>query len=247
MAQFKPQRAVYPLHTDNFQYMPDVRVQPGVLGSLKSEGRYPEEDMVTFKVAMDHKGPLYRKQHSSYNDPICIFYVADALLKVPRGHYVRPRYMIPYLRESFPQYYWSENSVGRIVAGIHGACKEMYDEHLVDPQTNEYDDKRTPFASGRDSKGRYYVIDPKGGTEGVLWLTALRSNAFKWSRLLMTAEANGDFENEYTGTQNTGREFVMEFAPDPIRGGLAYQSQLHPDRKFSYVVFEENQNEPVFA
>ena len=250
MALFKPQRARYPIHEDNFVFSPDVKVQPGVITRLKEEERFPEEQMAGYQLAVAHQNTLYRKKPATFNDPIAIFYVLDAILRTPRGHYVRPRQLIPYLREQHKQYYWSETSVGRIVAGIHGACKEVYDgDWTVDANREEFDDSLVPFASGRDSKGRYYVIDPKGGTEGILWLTALRSNAYKKARLLMTAESSGDFEAEgILGHSVIGWDYILEWAPDPIRSATAYQAQLHPHRKFAYVAYEEEgHDQPSFA
>lgn len=247
MARFQPQRASFPLHEDNFQYSPDVRVQPGVLASLKEEGRYPEEEMAPYLVAVAHGNSLYRKKQATFNDPIAIFYVLDAILKTPRGHYIRPRYLIPYLRDNHRQYYWSEVSIGRIVAGIHGTCREVYEEHIeMDTGTDE---KFLPFASGRDSKGRYYVVDPKGGSEGILWLTAFRSNAHKQSRLLMTAEASGDFEAEgILGHSVVGWDYMLEFAPTAIRSVSAYHAQTHPNDRFSHVAYEPGgRDEPTFA
>ena len=247
MAKFQPQRAAFPLHQDNFQYSPDVRVQPGVLRNLKDEGRYPEDEMEGYNVAPPQDNGLYRKKQATFNDPIAIFYVLSAILKTPRGHYIRPRYLIPYLRDNHRQYYWSEVSIGRIVAGIHGTCKEMYEEHIeMDTGTDE---KFIPFASGRDSKGRYYVVDPKGGTEGILWLTAFMSNAHKRSRLLMAAEAAGDFEAEgILGHSVVGWDYMLEFAPSPIRSVEGYHAQTHPDKAFSYVAYDSGpMNEPTFA
>ena len=248
MAKFTPQRARFPLHTDNFQFSPDVRVQPGVIEQARSEGRLPAE-MEHHNIALAPKNGLYRKSHASYNDPIAVLYVVDAILKTPRGHYIRPRYLIPYLRQQHMQYFWSETSVGRIVAGIYGAIVfDVYEEHILNENmSSQADTEKAPFASGRDSKGRYYVVDPLGGNEGILYLTALRNAAYKRGQLLMLAEQNGDFESEYAGSAKVGWEAILEYAPTAIRGKTGYYAQTHPEDRFSYVTYDVGNEKPVFA
>lgn len=244
MAEFKPQRARFPIHTDNLQYVPDMKVLPGELQRLRDESRFPEEEMRGYNAIINANNRLYRKSAVNFNDPIAVFYVLDALLKVQRGHYIRPRYMVPYLRESHKQYYWTEAAVGRIVAGVWESCRQLYDEEYCSFD-GEYDESYLPFARGRDSKGRYYVVDPKNGTEGILWLTAFRSNAYKRAQMLMSAELAGEGDEALTHAV-VGYDALMEYAPDPIRTPMAYHAQLEPGRRFTHVVYDITETQPSF-
>lgn len=246
MAKFQPQRAAYPIQKDMYRVIPDWKVLPGVYQQMVDDDNLPA-NAEGLKVELP-KGRLYHKTPASFNDPISVVYVLDALLKVPRGHYVRPSYLVPILTDDHPQMYWSANVVGRILAGIHVVCDEEYGmdgytlrkvrKNAEDGSEHREvnDEKWLPFANGRDSKGKYYVIDPQGGNEGLLWLARMRENAYKAARALMVAEAAGDFEPEgVVGSGVVANEFIGVLAPPPIRTPTGYQSQTHYNRQFSYV------------
>lgn len=237
MAVFTPQRAAFPLHQDNYAFIPDSKVLPGVLAQLREEERMP--DIGDLRLEVHNPPTFFHKSPASFNDPMSIFYVVNAMLLSQRGHYIRPTYLVPYLRDHVHQFYWSSNVVGRIVAGVQMACSLMYEDEGHAIQNGQYDATWLPIGKGRDSHGAYYVLDPRGGDEGLLWLAGLRDGAFKLSRRLLAAERDGVFEEEgVTGKGVVAHEFIMEMAPNPIRSASAYLAQTHPGRKFSHVLYD---------
>jgi hypothetical protein len=254
MAVFTPQRAAYPLHQDNYIFQPDAKVLSGVIDQLKEEGRWPEElEQYRFSFK-DHRG-FFHKTQASFNDPMSIFYVLDMVVKSQRGHYIRPGYLTPALRDLVPAFYWNANVVGRILAGIQVACEWEYgSDHAIQSHENEngeraeaYDKTWVPFAKGRDAKGAYYVIDPRGGNEGLLWLAALRSRFYQLSEMLMRNEQAGEFDPEgIIGKGMVAHDFISEHAPGAIRSKAGYLAQVHPGRRFSHVLYEPEVNPATF-
>ena len=197
----------FPLHRDTMGYFPD---QPQMEAQI-AQARDMESVSVPLKdVFYPEPGfrRYYRKHKAQFNDPFCLYYVLDLLVRQQRGTYVRPHYLLPRLMELAPMYSWNAGVVGRILSGVHAACASEYDMWSPD------DAKKVPFARGRDAKSVYYAIDPLGGNEGLMWLLNCRKAIMHRVEGSMRAEATGDLR--HTMGEPTKRDSVREWIPGDL-------------------------------
>ncbi len=239
-------KKTYPIHKDAHQYIwdadaPLLEYQDALSKDIESINAAFEN----VSTVNPRTPTLYRKQHPNFNDPMTLYYLLTALLETKRGIYIRPSYLVGRLDVIAPQWLWDTAIVGRMVAGLWEACIENYlDEeddkgmpyvmpnHGNDTPRDEKDRLRDlPFAMGRDVRGKYYVIDPQNGNEGILWLLQFRLTARKLSLQAMQREVDGVLG------YNQGKAVVpsaiyLEWSPDPIRSGQAYQYSQTPGKRF---------------
>ncbi len=191
---------------------------------------------------------LYHKVPASFNDPMSVYFVLDALVNSARGTYLRPTYIVAFLRVHIGQFYWSNGVVGRIMAGLNGVCREVYlkeegNAYIIDSHGRQRDgsepeieeDEREhhlPFAQGRDSKGRYYVIDPQGGNEGLLWLLQCRKLFLREARQSMKDDDTGRFRENWGGELGP-TEYYYQQIDGPARTAVAFRNQLQGDVNFT--------------
>lgn len=183
---------------------------------------------------------FFRRVRPNFNDPMTLYYVLSAMVEQRRGTYIRPTYLVSHLNKVAKMYLWDTGLVGRMLAGIWEACRQNYME--TDDRDMEYipsrtgdgevipDDKRLkslPVALGRDAQGKYYVVDPKGGNEGFLWLLAFRDIAHKLAYKALIAEYQGELEAEM-GKFNIPYQYYVGISPDPIRSAQAFRFNAVP-------------------
>jgi len=180
-----PEKA-FPLHKDVWAYYPDGHAAKEAYKDAKEKQLEEVMDALGDSNPFPQTQPLvpFRKHKAQYNDPICVLGLLDALLLSQRGIYIRPGYLLDTLNRKFPHYYWSTQIVGRMLAGLNEVSKNIHDGEI----------REVPFARGRDSKGNYYVMDPKGGNECLLWFIKVRQVTVDRVQNLMRAEAGGNFE-----------------------------------------------------
>jgi len=225
----RKQPKMYPLHYDAWQYYPDhAAVQEAVDNAFEGEVQEIVQGLGRDPLRPPKYKRPYRKIKAQFNDPICTFALTDLLIQMQRGIYVRPGYLRDLLNNRWPQYVWSNSLVGRMLAGMVRVCQSMY------PEVGE---KETPLARGRDSKGNYWVIDPKGGNEGLLWLVRARRIFADLCGELMDREAVMRVEalegslTEYERPEALYRE-VLSFR---LRGPGNYEASWRPDITFGRV------------
>ena len=179
----------YPLHQDVGQYYSDpaaIREQIDIAQDIDSvkerfDGAFfPRPDLKRY----------YRRHKFQMNDPIGLYFVVDMLCQQQRGTYIRPQYLSTALTPQQPLYYWDNRALGRALSGLWSACLEEYRQ----PNGAALDPKWLPLARGRDARGVYYCLDPKGGNEGVLWLLRCRKVLMRHAKTVMNAEASGNFD-----------------------------------------------------
>jgi hypothetical protein len=127
-------------------------------------------------------------------------------VKQQRGTYIRPHYLMPRLRDLAPQYSWETRSLGRLLSGLNVAAAVEYD--IWD------DPHKPPFGKGRDARGTYYVIDPLGGNEGLMWLLNCRKVMMRRVEGVMVAESHGDLD--HTNGEPAERDSVREWIPGDL-------------------------------
>jgi len=186
MANAFPHRVpkTFPLHYDTRMFSPDPHGLAQAIEELKAIptvldiiGERPWQEWPVRR--------LYRKHKAAFNDPICLLAVLETMLNAQRGTYIRPEYLLVPLGAEWMLYHWDNRVLGRMLSGIFIACKEDYG--------NNFDDTTSPIGKGRDSRGTYYVVDPKGGNEGIAWLLQARKKAISLGHALMAAEQSGAY------------------------------------------------------
>ena len=182
-------KKAFPLHVDSGQYYPDEAAVKALIDE-QSELESVLEGMDSSFMPPPRLKRYYRRHNAQMNDPIALFYVVEMIIRQQRGTYIRPYYLAPTLSREQPLYYWGVRAIGRMLSGLSSACKEEYREINT---SSMLEDRALPFAKGRDAKGVYYVTDPLGGTEGVLWLMNVRKVLMKMIDTLMEAEIRGNF------------------------------------------------------
>jgi hypothetical protein len=98
----------------------------------------------------------------------------------------------------------------------------------------EADRLEVPFSRGRDAKGHYYCVDPKGGNEGLFWLIKVRKVFLLLAEALMDREAVNRveiIENSLYGFE-TPEQLFGKFADFRIRDEDGYVAQQRPDAHF---------------
>lgn len=182
-------KKAYPLHHDLGQYFADVE-------AIKAEVE-KGQDMESVLAGMDsafYPKPAmkryYRRHKFQFNDPIGLLYVVDMLIWQQRGTYIRPHYISSVLAPQQPLYFWENRALGRALSGLATACWEEYRQE----GGAALDEREVPFSRGRDAKGAYYAMDPKGGNEGLFWLMNVRKVLLGLAGKVMHAEQSGNFE-----------------------------------------------------
>lgn len=237
-------RRVFPHHKDMFSYHPD----PRILDETVEEEE--QKQTASGVAALEAYGPLnqraqpntlYHRSLNSFNDPLSVYFVLDTIVNSMRGVYLRPWYVVAELQRVAPQIHWTPGVVGRIMKGFEALCFALYiedqlledDQYIIVPDADGMNEEeierqmrlRLPFAMGRDAKGRFYIVDPEGGNEGLLWLMQARKIWLKLAREDMRSEGEGDFQTNW-GNVQTSVEWFMEVLTEPVRPARAYRNQL---------------------
>jgi hypothetical protein len=238
----------YPLHRDAY----GLAVDQFVSQALYDEAM--DKEITSVMESMDGVKPFqkfpvfYRRRNPNFNDPMALFYVLDGLVSTQRGSYIRPIYISNWLQTRAPMYNWELGLTGRMIAGIYETVIETYldeeDEGGMPYIARQYGDGKDiphderlhwlPFAKGRDSRGKYYVLDPQNGDEGVLWMLKFRWLVGKLATAAMQVEQTGHLGAGW-GKAQTPVNFYLQICPDPIRSAQAYRNQQHPGQPFPLV------------
>lgn len=216
----------FPLHYDAWQYYPDHAAADAELRSIIENGPDAVRDMVGLDVLREPKYKhLYRKIKAGFNDPICHYALFDLLIQMQRGIYIRPGYLKDLLNNRWPQYVWSNQLIGRMLGGLSRLHGKIY---------SEVSDRETPFARGRDGKGNYWVVDPKGGNEGLLWLLLARRIFLQLAENVMDREAVMRVEVLEASTYEYQRPeaFYQDHLVFRIRNEDNYRASWRPDEDF---------------
>jgi hypothetical protein len=136
-----------------------------------------------------------------------------------RGLYIRPHYLLPELQRDYPQYWWNNRALGRILSGISAANGEDY------LMGHESQARNRPIGKGRDAKGVYYCIDPKGGNEGILWLLRAREKTMKLALGVMEAEQRGTFDFSLGTEAQPSEQYVVWLGDSWTRTPTNYEAQ----------------------
>jgi hypothetical protein len=185
-----------------------------------------------------------RKMRPNFNDPMVLYHVLHYLVESAPGSYIRPTYLAAMLNESEPQFYWTTDIVGRILAGIWEVCWLTYlDEEDEDgmryiatkhgPDESGYEAPieesvrmhELPFAMGRDAKGKYYVIDPFKTYEGRFWLIKWRDMAWGWAYDAYMAEREGGL-GANMWKEKTPAYAYIDPSPDPVLSAQAFRHSM---------------------
>lgn len=227
----------FPLHTDGYAYVPDRSAPQECVDEIFDKGTEIsadlKEDWPDLLHPPVHKTWFHRVM-ASFNDPLAVYFVLDALTHSMRGIYLRPLYVCHYLQQAAPQFYWDPSLVGRIMSGLETTCWRAYVEYQApgeyipaehgDGTALTEDEMRIeiPFAKGRDSKGKYYVLDPRGGDEGLLWLLQARERFYELSKTMLDGEKQGDWTSG-RGKALTPVDWYYEVIEEPARDVPEFQ------------------------
>ena len=231
----------YPSHRDPFAFTMGNGLYKDQFDSLMADG--PE----SFKRSFEEKKPFikvprfYRKMKPNFNDPMTLYYILDILVDSAPNTYIRPTYLVPYLNERAPMFYWTVDLVGRMMAGLWECSIQTYlDEEdeggmlYIADKTGDGEDipqarrmRQLPFALGRDGRGKYYVVDPNNGVEGRFWLIEFRRRIIRLCYEAMQAERDGDL-GKHKATNNTPLDFYIGLSPDPILSAQAFRANQAP-------------------
>ena len=223
---WKGRPKAFPLHYDAWQFYPDHHAVELELDTIEEQGiASVTEALGKTPMRKPAYGHLYRKMKAQANDAICMFAFLDMLLQMQRGIYMRPSYIKDLLNQRWPQYVWSNSLIGRLAAGLARHVGAMY------PECGE---RETPLARGRDGKGNYLVIDPKGGNEGLFWLVKARDIFLRESEALMNREAVNSVEViEHSLWEFPKAQLVYaEYCSFRIRNEDNYRASWRPDTSF---------------
>jgi len=224
-------RKVFPLHTDQYQFQTDFRAVGAVIEEIHEREAESGLEALQKYGALNERPEsktLFHKAVNSFNDPISVYFVLDALVTSERATYLRPSYLVAYLRRQVPQFKWTIGVVGRILAGFNAMAEELYlvdsDEHIV-ADDSDAAKRLLPFAQARDSQSRFYVIDPEGGDEGLLWLMQCRKI---WLDLALQSMEDDDRNQPKAnwGNEYSPAEYYMNHIEEPARNAVAYRAQL---------------------
>lgn len=225
------------LHADHWRWAPDPKgaldawqgVQQQDLGEVIARFGDGQNMRPALKVRR-----AYRRRKPVFTDVVAILAVVEALVDTQRGIYIRAPYLVQHLNETSPLYFWTSSSIGRILSGLEAACGEYYrDLSHKDILTQ----KQIPFAKGRDSKGQYYVTDPMGGNEGLLWLLSVRLYLVEQVNELMMNESVGQWsekgiDGESGGWTSANNLYVEKFEGTKVRSTTNYMAQWEPGQRF---------------
>jgi hypothetical protein len=225
---FQKRPKMFKQHADNYQYYADRQAMENEIEEIRSKeiGVVNEAFGSSFYPEPKY-ARVYRMKQAQFNDVVCLYALLDILCVSKRGIYIRPEYLEGILSRQYPQYHWPVGTIGRMMAGLRATCQVEYEEA---------EDHRLPFDKGRDAKGKYYVIDPMGGDEGLLWLLRCRKVILGKVQDVMAQEAAGDFESGRVGFTQPSVLYYDWFADLRIRnedGYVAQQRYAGPPRKAS--------------
>lgn len=215
-------KKAYGLHADAHAFYPDPGAVPRVLEQAMTISSVAANMPTKFRN-LPVKHP-YRKHPSQYNDPLCVYAIIDLMVRAQRGIYLRASYLIPELTREWPLYFWRAISIGRTMSGIQYACQVAYAGETAGDRPKYV----TPIERGRDAKGPYYVIDPAGGNEGLLWLLKSRDVLVEWIENMMLREAAGDLDHSLIGLEqgfNHPSDLYPHLLPGCIREPEFYLAQ----------------------
>jgi hypothetical protein len=219
----------FPMHRDGHALVIDNSGIDTITRRAVSEG--VESIQRTFENENPFKRfpNFFRKMSPNFNDPMVLYYLLDALYITQPGSYIRVPYVTQYLNDARPMYAWTVDLVGRMMAGLWETAIENYLDE-VDGDGMEYIPskngdgeeipeakrlKHLPFALGRDSSGKYYVIDPDGTIEGRLWLLRFRMIAGDLAYRARVDEQDGHI-GAGMAKCHTPASYYIPISPDPI-------------------------------
>lgn len=237
-------RRVFPHHRDGYSYTGDPFVVEATIQDVKVKGTEAGADALRDFGPLNERAVrenLFHRTPNSFNDPMAVYFVLDAICESRRGIYLRPIYLVHFLTEQVPQFYWSVGVVGRIMAGFYHQCEEMYinddinDDYIhVDEDVEDKHDaalRLLPFSQGRDSRGRFYVLDPEGGDEGLLWMLQARQKFLKEAMKAQEDDGVGKYKENW-GKWSAPTDYFAEFMEHRTRPAGAYRNQLQGGASF---------------
>jgi hypothetical protein len=244
----KDGRRVFPHHRDEHRmYIPEPFVVEANVAELQEKGLPNDLDILTRHGDLQKRADpqmLYHRPPNSFNDPMSVYFVLDAICESRRGTYLRPWYLVDYLNRQVPQIHWTAGVVGRIMSGFFHLCEEMYinddvvDEYLLPKQEFDTAEERheaqlrvLPFAQGRDSLGRFYVLDPEGGNEGLLWMLMARRIWLELAEQAMVDDGDGHHGRNWGGEQAPTDYFMAHFS-ERAREARPFRNQLQGGATF---------------
>jgi hypothetical protein len=233
-------RRVFPHHRDMYGYAGDPHVVAQTVAEEEESGGSSVQDALQRHGALNRRadpGRLYHRSANSFNDPMSVYYVLDAIVESKRGTYLRPSYLVNHLQTAVPHIYWSNGVVGRIMAGWFHLCEEMYinddinGEYIIVPDDEEDEQEAArrllPWAQARDSQGRFYVLDPEGGDEGLLWLLMARAEFLKLATQAMQDDEEGENGKNW-GKEMAPTDYFAAVMEERVRPAHTYRAQLSP-------------------
>ena len=171
----------FPLHYDGWQFYPDYGAAQEALDATWTAGiAEVVEELGDKPFRLPKYKSLYRKIRARHDDPIVYYAILNMLVQCQRGLYIRSSYLQTLLNQQYPQYVFSVSMIGRVLGGLSSHVAQMYPE---------VDEAEVPFARGRDTRGFYWVVDPVGSEEGLLWLIRARDLFMYECEALMKREA----------------------------------------------------------
>lgn len=229
----RDKRKIFPHHHDGGGYNADEYVVEELIATETEKGGESTQYALKSHGVLSRRGnprQMYHRSKNSFNDPLSVYFVLDAICESKRGIYLRPAYLVHYLNDNVPQIWWNNAVVGRIMAGFFHLCTENYwnddiDNEYLKAHDTEQAQILQPFAMGRDSKGRFYVLDPEGGNEGLLWMLQARQT---WLILAMDsiADDRDGRPGANWGKENAPTDYYMEHHPARARNAKAFRAQL---------------------
>ena len=244
----KDGRRVFPHHRDARQYVPEPFIVEQTVTEMKDKGLPNDLDILTRHGDLQRRADpqwLFHRPPNSFNDPISVYFVLDALCESRRGTYIRPWYIVDQLNKQVPQIYWTPGVVGRIMAGFYHLCEEMYinddidNEYLLPKEEFDTGEERQeaqrrvlPFAQARDALGRFYVIDPEGGNEGLVWLLMARQIWLDLAEQAMVDDGDGRHGANW-GKEQAPTDYYSEHFEERAREARAFRNQLQGGATFA--------------
>jgi hypothetical protein len=229
----RDRRKIFPFHRDQQGYTGDASIVRDTIVDLSENGGEQSQEALKKHGSLNRRGDrsaMFHRTKNSFNDPLSVYFVLDAIVESARGVYLRPSYLVHYLNDHVPQIWWNNGVVGRIMAGFSHLCMQLYfdddfsNEYLLEEHRDEAA-KKAPFAQGRDAQGRFYVVDPEGGDEGLLWLLQARQIWLDLAIVSMQDDAAGT-PGENWGKAEAPYDYFVEHLDEPVRDAKAFRAQL---------------------